>query len=182
MVDPKCGGCEVAVYMRPYEAIIKGRKILKPSLRYQLPVSVAPAPTGNPAFHPARPSSFKPYTAQFLIFTHGTKRIFTDPKYHQQSPAVFLTANDSSTIHIEREGVTWADFFATLPFKLNHECLITGTNQTFCQTETQSLSFYLNGKLDPEVLTKVIQPNDQLLVTVSPPTNSQLDQQLHSFP
>jgi hypothetical protein len=137
---------------------------------------VLPFPSPDPT-----PSLSKPFTAQFMVFTHGTKRVFTDPKYHNQSTDVFLTANDPSVINVQKYGLTWEDFFSTLPFSLTTECLITGTKQTFCTNETQFLSFYLNGQLEPNALQKLIQPNDQFLVTVSPPTNPQLREQLNSF-
>lgn len=46
------------------------------------------------------------FTASFEIYTNGTKRIFTDPKYHQQSSEVYLTAEMPSTIYIKKEGIT----------------------------------------------------------------------------
>jgi hypothetical protein len=166
-VDPECGGCEMGKWMRPYEAILKGKKIIGPYFNYKPITLVEPVATVNPVFHPNPTSkTFQPFTAQFTIITHGTKRIFTDPKYHNQSTDVYLTANDPSVIHVEKEGLTWADFFATLPFSVTKECLTTGTKQTFCQSETQTLSFSINGKLNPQALDSVIQPNDQFLLSV----------------
>ena len=59
------------------------------------------------------------FTASFEIYTNGTKRIFTDVKYHNQSQNVFIQNSDPSTIYVKTAGTTWADFFETLPFSLS---------------------------------------------------------------
>lgn len=104
------------------------------------------------------------YTARFEIYTNGTRRIFTNPMYHQRSADIYIEAADPHLIQIKKPGTTWNDFFKTLPFSLEKDCLITGTNQTFCNTDTKKLFFYLNGNEVPDALDKVIAPNDQLRV------------------
>lgn len=105
------------------------------------------------------------FTASFEIYTNGTKRIFTDVKYHNQSQNVFIQNPDPSTIYVKTVGTTWADFFETLPFSLSKECLVTGTGQTFCSNENQRLRFFLNDILTPQVLDLQINPGDNLRVT-----------------
>jgi len=106
------------------------------------------------------------FTATFSITTNGTKRIFTDSKYHNRSEDVFLTADDPSIVHVKKSGVTWQNFFDTLPspMKVTKECLYTGTGQTFCNTASQSLKFFLNGQLDQNALDKEIKEGDQFKV------------------
>lgn len=105
-----------------------------------------------------------PYTASFEIYTNGTKRIFTAPMYHNQSQSVYIEASDPSIIQIKSSDVTWDDFFKTLPFSLTKDCLVTGTKQTFCNSEVGSLKFILNGKEVPEALDLIINPGDNLEV------------------
>jgi hypothetical protein len=116
---------------------------------------------------PILPSSAEPvdFTASFEIYTNGTKRIFTAAMYHNQSEDVFIQNSDPSVIYVKKAGVTWADFFATLPFSLTKECLITGTQQTFCNTDTQKLRFFVNDTEVPDALILEIHPNDILRVT-----------------
>src|SRR3990172_4396271 len=57
-------------------------------------------------------------TASFEIYTLGTKRIFTDSKYHNQSSDVYIEFSNASLIKVKRRGTIWGDFFATLPMKL----------------------------------------------------------------
>jgi len=122
-----------------------------------------------------------PFTAQFLIYTNGTQRIFTATMYHRQSPAAYLTSENPSIIHVEQPNITWQVFFDTLPFSLDPTCLTTGTGQRFCSDESQRLSFFLNGAADPQALAKTIQPNDQLLITFGPNNDQHIEQQLQSF-
>ena len=104
------------------------------------------------------------FTARFEIFTNGTKRIFTDAKYHNQSNDVYIEKLNPQLIFIKQAGVTWSDFFSTLPFSITKDCLVTGTKQTFCTTETKKLYFYLNDQENPDVLDTIIAPNDSLRV------------------
>jgi hypothetical protein len=110
-----------------------------------------------------------PYTASFSITTQGTKRIFTDTKYHQQSTEVFISSNDPSKVTVTKNNITWQNFFDTLPspMKLTPDCLTTGTGQVFCSNNTSQLYFTINGVSDPNALEKIIQPNDILDITYS---------------
>lgn len=117
---------------------------------------------------PASPTpSFQPtdFTASFEITTNGTKRIFTQVMYHHQSPDLYIENPNPSTIHIKKSEATWNDFFKTLPFSLTQSCLVTGTKQTFCSTETKKLRFFLNEVETPNALENKIQANDHLRVT-----------------
>lgn len=108
--------------------------------------------------------AFAPYTARFEIVTNGTKRVFTDSMYHRQSPEVFVDTPDPQLVRVMRPGLTWSDFFETLPFELDSKCLVTGTKQRFCTDETGKLYFYLNDQEVPEALERVIAPEDTLRV------------------
>ena len=107
---------------------------------------------------------FKDYTASFEIYTNGTKRIFTQPMYHEQSPAVYIQAADPSQIIVAEENITWNDFFSTLPFSVTEECLVTGTGQEFCTGEDGTLTFYLNDREVDAVLDSVIEPYQTLSI------------------
>lgn len=123
-----------------------------------------PTPSLASAISPT-PTAPLRITAKFEIYTDGTKRIFTNTKYHRQSSDVYIESTDPSIVHINLPGVTWDDFFKTLPFSITKECLITGTKQTFCSDESQTLRFFLNEVETPDALDMPIQENDFLKVT-----------------
>lgn len=127
---------------------------------------------------PARVS----YKAGFAIFTHGTFRVFTASMYHNLSPDAYIEASNPNITKVKRAGITWNDFFKTLPFKLTKECLTTGTKETFCTNNNATLQFYLNGKQDQNALDKQISAGDQLLVSYGNESKEQIEKQLQQIP
>lgn len=102
--------------------------------------------------------------AFYEIYTNGTKRTFTDPMYHNQSPDVFIDASDPTVVHVTRKGITWSDFFATLPMTITADCIITGTGQEFCTNQGESLRFYINDTEYADALFQEILDGDKLRV------------------
>jgi hypothetical protein len=127
--------------------------------------------------------SFVPFSARFMIYTNGTKRIFTDSKYHNRSQDVYITLEDPSLIQVKKEGTTWQEFFDTLPapMKVTKNCLYTGSGQTFCSNETSKLLFFINGNVEPNVLEKEINPNDQLMITFGNLSEEEIKSELSDF-
>lgn len=121
------------------------------------------------------------HTAGFAIFTNGTFRIFTDPKYHQQSKEIFITAVNPNIVYVKKDA-TWDDFFQTLPMKLTRDCLTTGTGQTFCSEGNNKLRFYINGTENKDALTQKIRSGDKLLVSYGNESDAQIQAQLQSIP
>ncbi len=120
--------------------------------------------------------------AAFAIFTNGIFRVFTAAMYHRRSGDVYIEETNPNIIKIKKAGVTWDDFFKTLPFTLTHECLTTGTKETFCTNANKTLRFYLNGVLKTTVLDGVIHHSDKLLVSYGNEEEPIISQQLKKIP
>lgn len=120
--------------------------------------------------------------ASFAIFTNGTFRVFTAAMYHNQSDDVFIEPTSPNIIHVKKAEITWGNFFATLPMKLTHDCLTTGTGQTFCTSGTQTLKFYINGEPSNAALGQPINEGDQLLVSYGNETVEQIEKQFQQIP
>jgi len=116
--------------------------------------------------------------ASFEIYTNGTRRIFTNPMYHNLSPDVYIEAPNPNIINVKKANTTWGDFFKTLPFTLTKDCLVTGTNQTFCTNNAQILKFYINSKQDALALEKKINAGDKLLVSYGGESEVEIKKQL----
>ncbi len=114
---------------------------------------------------PSHPSQNVDFTARFSIQTNGIDRVFTSSMYHNQSSDVYIQSSNPNTIHVTESGVTWNDFFSTLPFELSEDCLTTGDGEVYCTGQSGKLQFYLNGNSSENVLERVIEPNDHLVVT-----------------
>lgn len=121
------------------------------------------------------------YKARFAIYTNGTKRVFTNPMYHNLSKNVYIEASDPSIVHVKKDGITWMDFFLTLPFKLSKDCLTTGTNETFCATKNATLKFYLNGVKNNNLLLEKIKDGDWALISYGSENEEQIKSQLNSL-
>lgn len=105
--------------------------------------------------------------ASFSIETNGLVRNFSDPKYHNLSTDVYIEASDPTVVHVKKPGITWHDFFKTLPMELTKECLTTGTKQTFCTGSEGTLKFYVNEAEDKDLLDKEIMDGDKAQITFS---------------
>ena len=102
--------------------------------------------------------------ATFTIITGNITRNFKAEKYHNLSDDVYITADNPTLIHVKKAGITWDDFFKTLPMKLTKDCLTTGDGETFCDKKDGSLKFYLNDIEDNNLLDKEIKDDDKALI------------------
>lgn len=116
--------------------------------------------------------------AAFAIFTNGTLRVFTAPMYYNLSSGVYIEAANPNKVNVKKSDITWDDFFKTLPLKLTKNCLTTGTGQTFCTNDAQSLKFYINSQVDADALDRKIKAGDQLLVSYGNKNDTQIGTQL----
>lgn len=128
---------------------------------------------------PEKPSEIK---ASFIIFTNGTLRIFTDPRYHNKTEDLYIDPSSTNTVVVKRPNATWGDFFKTLPMQLTEDCLTTGTGQKFCNNSQNKLKFYINGQEAGDFLTRKINANDKVLISYGPQNDPQLPTQLQEIP
>lgn len=120
------------------------------------------------------------YKASFAIFTNGILRDFSDSKYHNRSKDVYITADNTNLIIVKKEGITWNNFFKTLPspMQVSERCLITGTGQEFCTNQTQTLRFYLNGKRNNNLLSEEIKNGNKALISYGNKDETEIQAQL----
>lgn len=105
--------------------------------------------------------------ASFTIITNGISRNFSAKMYHNLSKDAYIENPNPSVVHVKALGVTWNDFFKTLPMKLTKECLTTGTKETFCTDANGTLRFYLNDIEDKDLMDRKIKEGDKVRITFS---------------
>ncbi len=123
-------------------------------------------------------SAKEPFLARFLIYTNGTKRIFSTRKYYLQWPDAFLRSDGPTIVHVATKGTTWGNFFHSLPLTLTQQCLVISQLQQFCTDSENSLKFYLNGKKISEFLTLEIHDGDRALISYGAENNVDIQDQL----
>lgn len=105
--------------------------------------------------------------ASFTIITGSITRSFQAEKYHNQSSDVYIENLDPTIVHVKKTGITWDDFFKTLPMTLTKDCLITGDGETLCSGKNGTLKFYLNDSETPNLLDQEIRDGDKALINFS---------------
>ena len=131
----------------------------------QGPKTLISNPTSTPQDQKVYPDSIGVnIKASFTIVTNNITRSFKAEKYHNRSSNVYIESVDSTIVHVKKSGITWDDFFKTLPMKLTKDCLITGDGETLCVGANGTLKFYLNNIETPNLLDKEIRDGDKLLI------------------
>lgn len=118
------------------------------------------------------------YYAGFAIFTNGIKRNFSAAMYHNLSKDVFINASNPDIVSVKKRGVTWDDFFKTLPFGLTHYCLTTGSGELFCTSERGTLKFYLDGIKAEDLLSREIQDGNRVLISYGSENEAEIQKQI----
>lgn len=89
--------------------------------------------------------------ADFKVFINGDEIDFSSPNYNVKDRKIHLhTDNDfgGNVIHVEGESATLGEFFSSLGMKFNSTCF--AIDSEFCNTETKTLKFYVNGEQNNE--------------------------------
>jgi len=139
----------------------------------------------------ARFISYQPpthYHANFAVFINGERDKFDGPGFYEAVTA--CTTNDTLTpahrahmhnhvnnvTHVHEPAVTWGMFFENIGYSIGAHHLATNT-KIYSETDSQAVRFILNGEELDSVTNKVIESEDQLLVSVDKP-NSNLSSQI----
>jgi len=123
---------------------------------------ITPSPTSTSTLTPLAEEKIN-FTASFTVITDNITRSFKAEKYHNLSDDVYITVDDPTLIHVKKAGITWDDFFKTLPMKLTKDCLTTGDGEDLCN-DKGTLKFYLNNTETPDLLGKPIKESDKILI------------------
>lgn len=65
---------------------------------------------------------------------------------------------------------------------MTYNCLTTGTKQTFCTNDNQSLKFFINGEREDGALGVEIKDGDRLLVSYGSEEEDELENQFSQIP
>lgn len=126
--------------------------------KFQTPKNLVSTPSPSPQNEKVN------IKASFTIVTGNITRSFKAEKYHNQSPDVYIESLEPTIVHVKNTGITWDDFFKTLPMKLTKDCLISGDGEILCNGKNGILKFYLNNIEAADLLDKEIRDGDKALI------------------
>ena len=89
--------------------------------------------------------------ADFKVFVNNKELDFSSPEFNIRSRQIHLHSDNDfggNVIHVEEREATLGEFFSSLGMKFNFTCFIIDSE--FCNTETKTLKFYVNGERNNE--------------------------------
>ena len=120
--------------------------------------------------------------ADFALYIRGERYDFGQERFvsdadDELSENVHLHGERGSVVHAHREGTTWREFFDSLGFELSDACLTTAEGEQLCNSETERLSFVLNGVRLDSLAFQDITDIDRALISYGSESAEELMQQ-----
>lgn len=131
------------------------------------------------------------YHAGVAVFINGQRQTFDDPSFYEEVNActtgsgnprdrVHFHQPNNDAIHVHETGVTYGHLFANINWSLDKDFIKTDKG-LFVSGETNKLRFILNGKEISRVDNKVIESEDNLLVSYGDESTDELLEQFSSI-
>ena len=125
--------------------------------------------------------------ADFALYIRGERFDFSDEQFlsggsddHHLSENVHIHEPRFNIVHIHLEQTTWHEFFNTLGIGLSDRCLTLPEEEPLCNSETERLSFFLNGVQIDDITFADITDIDRVLISFGSESEAELAQQLAS--
>lgn len=134
------------------------------------------------------------YHANFAVFINGQQEQFKDNFYYEEVGAA-CTAQENMTphdrahmheheaglVHVEDRAVTWGQFFQNIGWDVNPWFVKTPT-QLLVADDTHKVTFLVNGKAVPNIVSQVVGDQDKLLVDYGDGQSASLDGEKSAIP
>ena len=120
--------------------------------------------------------------ADFALYIRGERYDFNQPRFvsdeeDELSENVHIHNPRHHVVHVHREGTTWREFFGSIGFELTDQCLTTPEGERLCTSDTERLSFMLNGvRLDGLAFVDITDI-DRALISFGSETEAELLEQ-----
>ena len=119
--------------------------------------------------------------ADFALYINGERYDFNQERFlsttdEELSENVHLH-EPFLVVHVHREGTTWREFFHSLGFELTDQCLTTPEGDQYCTSETERLSFIVNGVRVDGLAFQDITDIDRALISFGDESGEELMQQ-----
>lgn len=120
--------------------------------------------------------------ADFALYIRGERYDFDQERFYSDmetelSENVHIHRPWHVVVHVHREGTTWREFFDSLGFQLTDGCLTLPEGEQLCNSETERLSFILNGVRVDALAFQDITDIDRALISYGSESEAELMQQ-----
>ena len=137
----------------------------------------------NPKSEPIPPKNAGPLGGEhvhvgILVKILGETFDFSTPAFQMKSSWIHFERNEGTTIHKHATGVTMGYLFDTLGLGLDHHCFVLPDGMSFCDDETYSIKFFINGEPVIDIQDYIAQHGDKILISYGAETPQQIEQQL----
>ena len=89
--------------------------------------------------------------------------------------------DEEDVIHVHATGITLKQFFNTLNIKLSRNCIIFEDGNEFCNDRSETLKYYVNGKINDETPDNEVKDLDKILITYGDESQTEIQKQLASI-
>jgi len=118
----------------------------------------------------------------FLIFINGEFRRFDDERFFETSPLVHIHDYSFAEIHTHATNITFGFLFKTINIDFNNSCLVFDNSEYYCNNETHSLKFYVEGKPNDDFGNHLTADWDHYLITYGDESEEEIQSQIERIP
>ena len=117
--------------------------------------------------------------ADFALYIRGERYDFNHERFFstvevELSENVHIHEPFHNVVHVHREGTTWREFLHSLGFELTDECLKLPEGEQLCSSDTERLSFIVNGVRVDSLAFQDITDVDRALISFGPASDEDL--------
>ena len=128
------------------------------------------------------------YHANFAVYVDGKQEQFSNPLLYEEisecststekkpGERAHLHENIKDVVHVEDSAVTWGNFFQNINWNVSDKYLDT-SDVLLVNTDTNKVTYILNGDEVSSIANKVIGDKDRLLVSYGSSTKDELSKQ-----
>jgi len=113
-----------------------------------------------------------------LVKIFGDTFDFSSPSYQLKNRWIHFEGNDGTTLHKHATGVNMGYLFDSLAIGLDKECFVFPNENDYCNTDTYSLKFFVNGEQVDGIVDYVPMDDDKILISFGDETPEEIESQL----
>jgi hypothetical protein len=117
--------------------------------------------------------------ADIALYIRGERFDFGTPDIWERegftvNENVHMHPPDFEVVHIHKEQSTWREFLTSFYFEVSDECIVVPDGTEYCSTDTEKLSFVVNGVQVDSILALDASDLHRVLINYGPETGEEL--------